>query len=369
MLSDGTNSFTWNARNQVATLNNVSLQYDARGRRIQNAAGTSFLYDGANAAQNLSGGVVTANLLSGGIDENFSRTDASGASAPLTDALGSTVALVDSNGNIQTTYSYDPFGNTSAAGSSTTNVVQYTGRENEGNGLYYYRARYYSPVLGRFISEDPLNFNGGSVNLYAYVRNDPTDLVDPSGENPACLVGGLLGTIGYNSYVIGQSLAGRYSEYYAGLSGLGHIASGNLKAFGAGCAAGTLIAPLTFGVPAGAGVVYGGGYGAAAGVANAVASEGGLIPLGETLGGQITSYLASGAPDVLYDWFWDYASAQYASGLTGVVTVVQGSFGAGGAGAATSDLVSVELPILYNLARSGVVDLGYVFVNWVGKVP
>lgn len=55
MLSDGHNAFTWNARNQVATLNSVSLQYDAFGRRIKNAAGTSFLFDGPNATQELSG--------------------------------------------------------------------------------------------------------------------------------------------------------------------------------------------------------------------------------------------------------------------------------------------------------------------------
>ena len=156
MLSDGTNSFTWNARNQVTTLNAVSLQYDAFGRRIKNAAGTSFLYNGANTVQELSGSTVIANLLSGGIDEIFSRTDSFGAFTPLKDILGSTVALVDSNGNIQTSYTYDPFGNTSVTGTSNTNEFQYTGRENEGNGLYYYRNRYYSPLLGRFISQDPL---------------------------------------------------------------------------------------------------------------------------------------------------------------------------------------------------------------------
>jgi YD repeat-containing protein len=90
ILSDGANTFTWNARNQVAKLNNISLQYDAFGRRIQNAAGTSFLYDGANAAQELSGGTVTASLLSGGIDEVLTRTDSSGSFAQLKDALGST---------------------------------------------------------------------------------------------------------------------------------------------------------------------------------------------------------------------------------------------------------------------------------------
>lgn len=182
MLSDGVNTFTWNARNQVATLNNVSLQYDAFGRRIKNAAGISFLYDGANAVQELSGTTVTANLLSGSIDEVFTRADASGAFAQLKDALGSTIALVDSNGNSQTVYTYDPFGNTSVTGISNANEFQYTGRENEGNGLYFYRARYYLPLLGRFINEDPLGFRGG-INFYEYVASDPIDFLDPLGLN------------------------------------------------------------------------------------------------------------------------------------------------------------------------------------------
>ncbi|MGZ4828196.1 MAG: RHS repeat-associated core domain-containing protein, partial [Candidatus Angelobacter sp.] len=154
MLSDGANTFSWNARNQVATLNGVILQYDAAGRRIQTAAGKSFLYDGANAAQELSGSTVTANLLTGGIDEIFTRADTTGTYTPLQDALGSTIALVDASGNLVTLYSYDPFGNTSVTGAANSNAFQYTGRENEGNGLYFYRARYYSPLVGRFINED-----------------------------------------------------------------------------------------------------------------------------------------------------------------------------------------------------------------------
>jgi RHS repeat-associated protein len=188
MLSDGSNTFSWNARNQITTVNSVSLKYDAAGRRIQNAAGKSFLYTGANAVQELSGSTVTANLLGGGIDELFTRADSSGTFTPLTDALGSIVALVDANGNINTSYSYDPFGNTTASGATSSNLLQYTGRENEGNGLYYYRGRYYSPVLGRFISEDPLGFGGGDANLYGYVFNDPVNLVDPFGETGGVLV-------------------------------------------------------------------------------------------------------------------------------------------------------------------------------------
>lgn len=66
-------------------------------------------------------------------------------------------------------------------GGTNGSVFQYTGRENEGNGLYFYRNRYYSPLLGRFISQDPLGFAGSGPNLYAYANNSPVNLVDPYG--------------------------------------------------------------------------------------------------------------------------------------------------------------------------------------------
>ncbi len=161
MTSDGVNTLTWDARNQLSQFNAVSFQYDAEGRRTQNGAGTGFFYDFANAIQELSGTTSIANRITGGLDQFFSRTDSSGSTTPLTDALGSTIALVNSSGSISTQYTYDPFGNTTTSGAANSNVFQYTSRENDSNGLYYYRARYYSPQVGRFISEDPIGFAGG----------------------------------------------------------------------------------------------------------------------------------------------------------------------------------------------------------------
>jgi RHS repeat-associated protein len=181
MLSDGVNVFTWNARNQVATLNSVGLQYDGFGRRTKNLQNTSFLFDGANAVQELSGSTATANLMSGGIDEIFTRADSTGAFTPLQDALGSTIALIDASGGLVTQYAYDPFGKTTVSGATNANAFQYTGRENEGNGLYFYRARYYSSQLGRFINQDPMGFAGSGPNLYAYTGNSPTNFSDPFG--------------------------------------------------------------------------------------------------------------------------------------------------------------------------------------------
>jgi RHS repeat-associated protein len=192
MLSDGTNAFSWDARNQLSTMNGSSLQYDALGRRTRNAAGTSFLYDTINSIQEMSGSTVTANMLTGGVDELFTRSNSSGSFTILSDALGSSLAAADAAGTIQAAYSYDPFGVTSASGLPGINEFQFTGRENERNGLYYYRARYYSPALGRFISEDPIGFAGGDANLYAYVRNNPISFRDPTGR---WLIGAIVGGV------------------------------------------------------------------------------------------------------------------------------------------------------------------------------
>jgi RHS repeat-associated protein len=186
----GSATYTWDARNRLKTITAPGLAagfaYDALGRRTtktMNGVSTSFLYDGLNPVQEKTGAVVTANTLPGlGIDEYFTRTDSTGARTVLPDALGSSVALTDGTGTLQTQYSYEPFGNTSAAGAASTNPLQYTGRENDGTGLYYYRARYYSPKLQRFISEDPIEFAGGDVNLYAYVKNRPLLFTDPLGN-------------------------------------------------------------------------------------------------------------------------------------------------------------------------------------------
>ena len=115
------------------------------------------------------------------IDEPFIRQTGTGNEHYHTDALGSSLALSNSAGVAATTYTYEPFGRTTTAGSSG-NSFQYTGRENDGTGLSYYRARYYNPTLQRFVGEDPIGFGGGDTNLYAYVRNNPTNLIDPTGE-------------------------------------------------------------------------------------------------------------------------------------------------------------------------------------------
>ena len=98
------------------------------------------------------------------------------------DGLGSIVAITDANMQVVQRYSYESFGRVKVSNRSFKNIYTYTGREWDGEiGLHYYRARYYDPMAGRFISKDPIGFAGGDVNLYRYVGNGPVVWIDPSG--------------------------------------------------------------------------------------------------------------------------------------------------------------------------------------------
>jgi len=189
--SGGTTTYTWNARNQLTGISgpgvSASFVYDGLGRREKKTISsnlTEFLFDGVNPVQETSGAAILANILPGlGIDEFLTRTDvgAGKTSFLLSDALGSSIALTDAVGAVQTEYSYEPFGKTTLTGASNTNPFEFTARENDGTGLHYYRNRYYHSALQRFISEDPIEFAGGDINLYAYVGNSPQTFTDPHG--------------------------------------------------------------------------------------------------------------------------------------------------------------------------------------------
>lgn len=113
-------------------------------------------------------------------DEYYARINAGGTTSFLTDDLGSTVALTNASGATTASYAYAPYGATSESGTDGW-PMQFTGRENDlATNLYYYRARYYSPQLGRFISQDPIGLGGG-INFYAYVDGNPISETDPSG--------------------------------------------------------------------------------------------------------------------------------------------------------------------------------------------
>jgi len=115
----------------------------------------------------------------------MSRTNSGGTSAwYLSDRLGTIRDITNTTGTVLDHIAYDSYGDvTSESGAANGDQFKYTGREQDpATGLYYYRARFYDPTSGRFISQDPKEFNAGDVNLYRYVKNRPTYYVDPSGE-------------------------------------------------------------------------------------------------------------------------------------------------------------------------------------------
>jgi len=246
LTADGASTYAWDARGQLASftqgITTWMFSYDSFGRRVSRGDGTtttSYLYDGANPVQELQGGSSVANYLTGlGIDEALARIDSSGTLAYLTDALGSTVALVDGSGSLATTYTYAPFGATTASGTSP-NPFQFTGRENDGTGLYYYRARYYNPTFQRFISEDPIGLLGGDPNLYAYVGNSAASAADPSGLYVDTAIDVVF--IGYDAY---RLATGGRKEFKSNLTALGFDLLGAALPFVAGLGAASRAARL-----------------------------------------------------------------------------------------------------------------------------
>lgn len=240
LTNDGSRTYTWDSRQRLSVLSGsvtASFSYDADNRRKQKTVtgtATSFVYDGLQAVQEIKNSQTTNLLPGAGLDELISRTDPSGTVRYfLGDALGSTAALTDSAGTAQTQYAYTPYGVATASGATSDNAFQYTGRENDGTGLYYYRARYYDPAKGRFTAEDPIGFEGG-LNVYAYVGGDPLLNTDPKGECPWCIAAGagaLTGAAfdlglqmmqnGFNPECIDWGRVGGSALAGAALSGLG----------------------------------------------------------------------------------------------------------------------------------------------------
>jgi len=171
----------------------VAFAYDAMNRRLSKMVSVPrstnvvrFLYNQDDSWADLDGSnAVIARYLHGArIDELLARSRATdGRSWYLTDHLGTVRDIVNAAGAAAAHVEYGVFGQVLSANSpGVADRFLFTGRELDGEtGLYFYRARYYAPTLGRFISVDPISFSSGDLNLYRYANNSPLLFADPTG--------------------------------------------------------------------------------------------------------------------------------------------------------------------------------------------
>jgi RHS repeat-associated protein len=179
----GSDTYTWDVRNRLKSEVHGGITYqfgydddDLRTKKTVGATITDYLLEGGSVVKETTSGVAKHTLQSPALDQPLMRDGKWFVPAQL----GSTAALTDGAGVIAQTYGYTAYGELTAS-VSDPNPFQFTGRENDGTGLMYYRARYYAPQWGRFLSEDPIGFEGG-INQYAYCGNNPVNSTDASGK-------------------------------------------------------------------------------------------------------------------------------------------------------------------------------------------
>lgn len=190
LISDGVSSYDWDAENRLVAIRHGSttvatFAYDYTGRRVRKTvAGVThtFVYDGGNLLEERIADAATIDYVHGGLDRPLAQRDQTGAvSYYLADHLGSIVQVTGNNATVTLTRQYDPWGNLLQGGSVAG--YAFTGREwDPETELYFFRSRYYSPEVGRFISEDPAGLVGG-LNRYAYVGNNAINRIDPDGRS------------------------------------------------------------------------------------------------------------------------------------------------------------------------------------------
>src|SRR5438094_4957438 len=192
VVGSNTTTYAWDFENRLASVTlpgtggTVTFKYDPFGRRVQKSSPsgtTNYLFDGLNVLEEVdnSGNVLARYTQSDETDEALSELRTGTTTYYAQDGIGAVTSLSNSAATLANTYRYDSYGKLTASTGTVANPFQYTGREFDSEtGIYAYRARYYDQNVGRFLSEDPIAFNGG-LNLYRYVYGNPLTLVDPLG--------------------------------------------------------------------------------------------------------------------------------------------------------------------------------------------
>lgn len=192
LTGDGTWTFAYSTENQLLTANktgvSLAYKYDPFGRQVEKSVGgvkSRFYYFGQQRLGDYdsTGALLTRYVYSSALDDIAIAVAAAGTKTYYhQDDLDSVVASTDSTGAILNRYKYGPFGETPTLPGSTHG---YTGqRFDSESGLYWYKSRFYSPSIGRFLQPDGVGYSAG-LNLYSYVRNAPTNQTDSFGFDGA----------------------------------------------------------------------------------------------------------------------------------------------------------------------------------------